>query len=76
MINYYNRIIKPHLCKIDKTEGFLFLDSARCHLTSKSVEAAVANRIEIIKIPPKMTNILQPADASSFGAIKKEYHRR
>ncbi|RNA06935.1 pogo transposable element with KRAB domain-like [Brachionus plicatilis] len=26
--------------------------------------------------PPRMTNILQPANVSWFGALKKEYHTR
>jgi hypothetical protein len=52
----------------------LFLDSARCHMTKRVQEAFAAHDILQTFIPPRMTNLLQPADVSWFGSLKKKYH--
>ncbi|CAF0969922.1 unnamed protein product [Brachionus calyciflorus] len=54
----------------------LFIDSARC-LQTKSVQDKLKEfDIDSVFIPPRLTNLLQPADVSWFGKLKKEYHEK
>ncbi|CAF1083963.1 unnamed protein product [Brachionus calyciflorus] len=56
----------------EKEGSDLFLDSARCHLTDKLNDKLVSLKIEKVIIPPRMKNLLQPAEAGWFSKIKKE----
>ena len=60
----------------EKEGSVLFLDSARCHLTDKVNDKLDSLKIEKVIIPPRMTNLLQPADVGWFSKIKKEYCRK
>jgi hypothetical protein len=57
----------------DQHNSTLYLDSARCHLTPKVKDKLKELNIEYIYIPPRMTNLLQPADVCWFVKIKKAY---
>ena len=52
------------------------IDSAKPHLTAKVADAAVRLGINIIYIPPRLTNLLQPADVCWFASFKKRYHEK
>lgn len=49
----------------------MILEKARCHKTEKASQFCFANYILLIFIPPRMTNLLHPADVCWFGSIKK-----
>ncbi|RNA01384.1 pogo transposable element with KRAB domain isoform X2, partial [Brachionus plicatilis] len=51
--------------------SFLYLDSARCHITTSVKDMFNRLDLEQFIIPPRMTNILQPADVSWFAKVKK-----
>ncbi|RNA01128.1 pogo transposable element with KRAB domain-like, partial [Brachionus plicatilis] len=53
--------------------SILYLDSARCHLTTSVKDKFSQLSLKRFIIPPRMTNILQPADVCWFANIKKAY---
>ncbi|CAF1111235.1 unnamed protein product [Brachionus calyciflorus] len=57
-------------------EDILFIDSARSHQTKLVQNKFKEFDIETVFIPPRLTNLLQPADVSWFGKIKKEYNEK
>lgn len=61
---------------LDKVLGksqnsLLIWDSARCHLTPKVVEKRRELQLSSVVIPPRLTNLLQPADVCWFASIKR-----
>lgn len=76
--DYLNRIVHSYISTADISDPVLFLDSSKCHLTSKvTTECINMNKLHIGKyiIPPRMTNLLQPADVSWFKSIKNSYRQ-
>ena len=58
-------------------DGLNFIiDSAKPHKTAKLAAHAEDKNINLIIIPPRMTNLLQPADVCWFSEIKKAYHQK
>ena len=53
----------------------LLLDSARCHSTKRFTDKLNELQVKKVQIPPRMTNLLQPADVSWFKPLKSHYHR-
>ncbi|CAF1075178.1 unnamed protein product [Brachionus calyciflorus] len=51
----------------------LYFDSARFHVTEKVKDKLSQLDLESFYIPPRMTNLLQPADVCWFSKIKKAY---
>lgn len=70
--DYLTRVVQPYATE-NSLEPILFIDSARCHLT-KQVDAKF-REIHTGKyiIPPRLTNLLQPADIAWFKTIKGAY---
>lgn len=60
----------------DKPNSVLIYDSARCHLTNSVAARARELGISRVIIPPRTTNLLQPADVSWFATIKRAYCSR
>lgn len=54
----------------------MLIDSARCHLTLNVKNELLINDIEVIFIPPRLTNLLQPADVSWFRSLKNTYQKK
>jgi hypothetical protein len=54
----------------------LVIDSAKCHLTQKVNDKMLELGLKKIVVPPRMTNLLQPADVGWFANIKKELHHK
>jgi hypothetical protein len=73
---FLNRIIVPHVQRFNLQNSTVFLDSAPCHKTDtvkqKFTEAGIVREL----IPPRFTNLLQPADVSWFASLKKRLHER
>ncbi|CAF1148323.1 unnamed protein product, partial [Brachionus calyciflorus] len=57
----------------ERRRSTLYLDSARCHITAKVKDRFNQLGLESFYIPPRMTNLLQPADVCWFAKIKKAY---
>ena len=49
----------------------LIIDSAPCHQTKKLKDFCDKSGIVLTFIPPRLTNLLEPADACWFSTIKK-----
>ena len=52
------------------------MDSAKCHLTQKEKEKLAEIDVEHSIIPPRMTNLIQPADQMWFSIIKRKYQQK
>ncbi|CAF0993273.1 unnamed protein product [Brachionus calyciflorus] len=57
----------------DKKGSVLYLDSARCHKTKNVMNKFDTFGVKRVIIPPRLTNLLQPADVCWFSKIKKLY---
>lgn len=73
IICYLNRKIIPYKLRKQLQTILLIIDHAPCHLTVKVKNFCVDNCIELLFIPPRLTNLLQPADVCWFASIKKSY---
>jgi len=73
IITYLRRIILPYLLKSSFSKILLLIDSATCHLTKNVKDFCYENNIFLCFIPPRLTNLLQPADVVWFCLIKKKY---
>ena len=49
---------------------------APCHLTKKVQDFCDENKLVLCFIPPRLTNLLQPADVCWFSSIKKLYKEK
>jgi hypothetical protein len=77
IIEYYlNTIISEYKNQKNVDQVKLVLDSARCHLTKRVDNALLLNNIKPLFVPPRMTNLLQPADVCWFAVLKKNYHEK
>jgi hypothetical protein len=65
---FVNRVLASHKQRYN-------LDSATCHKSARVTEAFEKNGIEVQIIPPRFTNLLQPADVCWFGTVKKLLHQ-
>ena len=54
----------------------MILDNAPCHKTLKVIQKFQEFKTNVQFVPPRLTNLLQPADVSWFRSIKSEYHKR
>ncbi len=73
---YIQRIIVPYCQQNDIKQPKLIWDSAKCHATQKVKQCLIDNNISVIIIPPRFTNILQPADVCWFRNLKRSYCER
>ena len=76
VIEYLKRIVLSYKLgrRLDKV--LLIVDSARCHLTKNVKDYCEQNSIILQYIPPRFTNLLQPADVCWFSSIKKKYSEK
>ncbi|CAF1110790.1 unnamed protein product, partial [Brachionus calyciflorus] len=75
IISYIQRIVIPYKIAQNYDKILLIIDSARCHLTLQVESFCSENDIILIFVPPRLTNLLQPADVSWFASLKKGYRR-
>ncbi|CAF1093596.1 unnamed protein product [Brachionus calyciflorus] len=73
IILYIDRVVIPYKLSNGFTSLLLIIDSARCHTTSKVIEHCKKNDINLIIIPPRLTNLIQPADVAWFSTLKKAF---
>lgn len=75
IVEYIDRVLCPYAQLKGFKKLYFIFDSAKCHLTNKVKEHLELKNIEAIYVPPRLTNLLQPADVAWFGAIKNVYHQ-
>jgi hypothetical protein len=51
----------------------LILDGHGSHATGEFMRLCVANRIQLVYLPPHTTHVLQPLDIAIFGPLKRAY---
>jgi hypothetical protein len=54
----------------------LIYDNAPCHLTTSITAALQSIAVKPILVPPRLTNLCQPADFSWMRPLKKAFHDR
>ncbi|XP_038046939.1 uncharacterized protein LOC119721120 [Patiria miniata] len=52
----------------------LLIDSASCHIDVNTFDYAVAHGIEIYRIVPNATHLMQPMDVGIFGPLKRQWN--
>lgn len=62
--HFIDGVFFPHMLRKGQKKSLLFLDHAPCHLTNPLQVAALKRNINLEFIPPRMTQLLQPADVS------------
>ena len=68
-------IVQPYMNGNQIGKSAILLDSARCHNTKSVKEKLDQLSIKKISVPPRMTNLFQPADVCWFRPLKQNYHR-
>ncbi|RNA17277.1 pogo transposable element with KRAB domain-like [Brachionus plicatilis] len=76
LCEYITKILIPYklINTIDEIE--FIVDSAPCHRTEKVRDLCDDNEINQVFIPPRFTNLLQPADVCWFATLKRAYHKK
>ena len=54
----------------------LILDGHLTHVSVKIIEKALKEDITILKFPPHVTDLLQPADVTCFGPLKRKWEKK
>ena len=75
IVEYIRRVILPYKNHWGYETVYLIIDHAKCHLTSKVKSYCLANSIDLVFIPKRLTNILQPADVMWFRSLKRNYNQ-
>ena len=68
------KVLLPHVLKNGQTKPLLFIDHAPCHTTEQVQDECNENNITLVKIPRRITSLLQPIDVSVIRAFKSRYH--
>ena len=61
--------------KVTERPLLLILDGHLTHVSVDLVETAILEDITIVKLPPHVTDKLQPLDVTCFGPMKREWER-
>ena len=70
--NWFHGSFVPAVAEKEKPV-VVFLDGHGSHLTYKTVVTAVAEKIEIVCLPPHTSHALQPMDITVFGPWKNNW---
>jgi hypothetical protein len=73
---FIDRIMGTHVKRFNLTGATVFLDPATCHKSVAVNKKLKQIGVERLMIPPRLTNILQPAGVSWFASIKKKIHAK
>ncbi|CAF0868514.1 unnamed protein product [Brachionus calyciflorus] len=71
--DYANTVLFDYMRNNGLDGLYFFLDSARCHPTSLVENTFKKLNIRLIFIPPRFTNLLQPADVCWSSSFKKAW---
>ena len=53
----------------------LVYDGHLSHVSIKLIEQAISEDITLVKLPPHVTDLLQPLDICCFGPLKREWEK-
>jgi len=70
------RIIVPQILVNEQKDPLLIIDSATSHKTAEVREKCEEYGIQLLLIPPRMTNLVQPCDVSIFKSFKCSFQKR
>jgi hypothetical protein len=73
-MEYIDSVLIPYKLKHNFDKLYFIFDSAKCHTTPKVLNHLEKNNIEAIIVPPRFTNLIQPADVIRFSLLKGAYH--
>ena len=73
---FFNRVIDPFIRTNELENVYLLIDQAQCHTTSKVKQVCTDRNVNLIHIPKRMTNLLQPADVSWMRPFKHAFQER
>ncbi len=73
---FIQKVLYPFMLAHGLANTTLLMDSAPCHLTSLVTDSLKDLNVNTIQIPPRMTNLLQPADVSWMRPLKKSFHQK
>ena len=63
------------VCKVEVRPILLLFDGHLTHLSSATVELALAEKINLVKLPVHCTDVLQLLDVLCFRTLKAHYER-
>ena len=63
------------VCKVEVRPILLLFDGHLTHLSSATVELALAENINLVKLPVHCTDVLQLLDVLCFRTLKAHYER-
>ncbi len=72
IVQYLERIVIPYMLRKKFASVLLLIDQAKCHMTEMVKNFCISKRIVLVFIPPRMTNLLQPADVRAFQKAPQE----
>ncbi|CAF1117869.1 unnamed protein product [Brachionus calyciflorus] len=72
---FLKRVLFPHMDRNGMGEACLIWDNAPCHNKDIVLTSAVSKNLRLLKVPPRMTNLVQPADISWFRPLKSKFNR-
>jgi len=75
ILAYFQRIILPYKLRKNFDKLLMVFDEATCHMHKKVIDFCALHSIYLLTIPPRMTNLLQPADVSWFASLKRSYRQ-
>ncbi len=70
IVAYIERTVVPYKLARKFTKLLLIVDEASCHKHQSVTDLCEQHGIFLVSIPPRMTNLLQPADVGWFGPLK------
>ena len=70
---YLEKVLKPYMILNNLEHVNLFLDCAPCHCTANVKAAFSGANVDLIYVPKRLTNLLQPADIAWFRPLKSLY---
>ncbi|CAF0776643.1 unnamed protein product [Brachionus calyciflorus] len=74
-INSLINRIPPHLDRNGFNEATLIWDNAPCHKKQTVIDAATSKNLKLLFVPPRTTNLVQPADIAWFKPLKSKFNR-
>lgn len=74
--SFMQDIVGPFVVKKQLRHATLILDSAPCHKKKGLEDAAKNVRVDLLFVPPSLTNLLQPADVSWMRPFKQRFHQK
>ncbi len=75
IVEYIRRVVLPYKNHWGYETIYFIIDHAKCHLTASVRSYCSTNSIELVYIPKRLTNILQPADVMWFRSFKRNYNQ-